>query len=306
MSSQKQVAKWGFGMAPISSRMRRRYDAGVHTVSDLMYGLPVDVETVPEALSDLKGMFNRYVRQDQWDYAMVGEELGNPPVKQARLIADELLVLRRALMRGDGEIAEASKVVLERNGIIQYLENYQALGRRQGGCHGEGWIYVLSRREEPNILKVGRTNRSVSIRVKEINSAPGVLFPFGARFVYRVNDAVEAERLVHQALNAYRVRRDREFFDITPHDADSIIQSCIREHGLRQRTKGTVLWFDASQFYGFVTTDGQGDVFIHGSEVRREQRSMMRPGMAVEFLMNKNRRGSFATSVTVVGCDATV
>ena len=306
MSSQNQVAKWGFGMAPISSTMRRRYDAAVHTVSDLMYGLPVDVANVPEALSELKGMFNRYVRQDQWDYAMVGEELGNPPVKQARMIADELLTLRRALMRGCAETAETSKIVLERNGIIQYLENYQALDRSQGGCYGEGWIYVLSRREEPNILKVGRTKRSVSIRVKEINSASGVLFPFGARFVYRVRDAVEAERVVHQALNAYRVRSDREFFDIEPYDADSIIQSCIREHGLRHRTKGTVLWFDASKFYGFIDTDGQHDVFVHGSEVRREQRSMMRPNVAVEFLINRNRRGSFATSVTVVGSDAAV
>ena len=306
MSSQTQVAKWGFGMAPISSRMRRRYDAAVHTVSDLMYGLPVDVANAPEALSELKGMFNRYLRQDQWDYAMVGEELGNPPIKQARLIADELLTLRGALMSGDEESAETSKVKLERNGIIHYLENYQALDRRQGGCHGEGWIYVLSRREEPNILKVGRTERSVSSRVKEINSATGILFPFGARFVYRVDDAVEAERVVHQALDAYRVRQDREFFDISPYDADAIIRSCIRDHRLRHHTKGTVLWFDASKFYGFVATAEQYDVFVHGSEVPGEQRSMMRPGVAVEFVINRNRRGSFATSVTVAASDATV
>ena len=29
MKEKKSVAKWGFGMAPISSRMRQRYDAAV-------------------------------------------------------------------------------------------------------------------------------------------------------------------------------------------------------------------------------------------------------------------------------------
>ena len=271
----------------------------MHEVSDLMHGLPVDNETVAGALSELKGMFNRYARKDQWDYAMVGEELGNPPAKQARLIASDLQTLRRAISSDDEEAVEASKRRLERNGIFQYLENYHTIGQRADGADGAGWIYVLSRREQPNILKIGRTNRSVSVRVKEINQATGILFPFGARYVYRVNDAAEAERLVHQALEEYRVRQDREFFDIQPDNADSIIRECLRAHRLRYRAKGTLLWFDTDRFYGFITTTRYGDVFVHGSEVSREQVSDMSSGVPVEFDLHRNRRGPYAAQVTL-------
>ena len=289
-------------MAPISSRMRPRYDAAVHAVSDLMYELPVDNETVAGALSELKGMFNRYTRKDQWDYAMVGEELGNPPAKQAHLIASDLQTLRRAISSDDDEAVEASKRRLERNGIFQYLENYQTIGQRADGADGAGWIYVLSRREQPNILKIGRTKRSVSVRVKEINRATGILFPFGARYVYRVNDSVEAERLIHQALDEYRVRQDREFFDVQPSDADSIIRDCLHMHQLRYRTKGTLLWFDTGKFYGFIATAQFGDVFVHGSEVHREKISEMSPGVPVDFVLHRNLRGHYATQVTVSRC----
>ena len=289
-------------MAPISSRMRQRYDVAVHTVSGLMYEFPVETETAAAALSELKGMFNRYVRKDQWDYAMVGEELGNPPAKQARLIANDLQSLRRAVVSYDEEAAESSKRRLERNGILQYLDNYQTIAQRPVGADGEGWIYVLSRRDQPNILKIGRTDRSVSRRVKEINAATGILFPFGARYVYRVNDSVEAERLIHQALDEYRVRQDREFFDVQPSDADSIIRDCLHMHQLRYRTKGTLLWFDTGKFYGFIATAQFGDVFVHGSEVHREKISEMSPGVPVDFVLHRNLRGHYATQVTVSRC----
>ena len=38
MKERKSIAKWGFGMAPISSRMQRRYDAAVQTALDLFDG----------------------------------------------------------------------------------------------------------------------------------------------------------------------------------------------------------------------------------------------------------------------------
>ncbi len=299
MDNRATIAKWGFGNAPISLRMRERYDTAVHTVSDLMHGFPVETETASAAISELKGMFNRCVRKDQWDYATVNEELGNPPVWQAKRIASNLQELRRALIAPNAEAADTSKRQLKRNRLLLYLDNYQTYSQRTHGADAEGWIYVLSRREQPNILKVGMTERSVSQRVKEINAATGIVFPFGTRYVYRVSDAANTEKLVHQALDEYRIRSDREFFDIQHSKADSIIRECIKLHQLRYHTKGTLLWFNSKKCYGFITTAQYGDVFVHGSEVCRGDTNDMLPGELVEFILNKNKQGYFATKVVV-------
>lgn len=299
MNRQRTIAKWGFGMAPISPRMRQRYDAAVQTVCDLLYGNPVDDDVAAEALSELKGMFNRYIRKDQWDYAMVGAELGNPPARHARHIVNNLLHLRRSLMTKDDESMEAAMHRLEDNNIFQYLENYQNRGYLDD-ADGAGWVYVLSTRESPNILKIGRTERSVSQRVKEINSATGLLFPFGARYVFRVGDSVAAENAVHIALSNYRVRDDREFFEIDPNEAERMIRECLREHQLRYRTKGTIAWFDLSKFYGFIKVEKHDDVFVHGSEMHKDDIEMVTLGAKVAFFLNRNRRGSYATQVTII------
>ena len=58
------------------------------------------------------------------------------------------------------------------------------------------------------------THRSISQRVKEINSATGVLIPFAARHVFRVKDATRAEKEIFELLSEFRLRFDREFFKL--------------------------------------------------------------------------------------------
>ena len=103
-----------------------------------MNGEEVDNQVVLESLSELKGMFNRYIRKDQWDYAMVGEELGNPPARHARLIANDLLKLRRALIANDTDSAEQANKGLQENSILKYLENYASPSRVQTKTEMEG------------------------------------------------------------------------------------------------------------------------------------------------------------------------
>ena len=288
-------------MAPISTRMRQRYDAAVSDVSRLLNGDEVDNQTVAESISELKGMFNRFIRKDQWDYAMVGEELGNPPARQARLIANDLLKLRRALIANDIELVEQAKQGLHEHSILKYLENYESSKQASNRNRDGGWIYVLSTREQPNILKIGRTYRPVSQRAKEINRATGVLMPFGARYVIEVSDPVEAERKVHQALSEYRLRQDREFFEIEPHKAEQIIRECIRSNRLNYRSSGTVLWFDHHKFYGFISVEHDSDVFVHGSGIRRETAERLAPGTPVTFILNRSSKGLYATQVAISG-----
>ena len=303
MTRHRNIAKWGFGMSPISSRMRRRYDHAVQTTLDLLYGNPSDPQIVVEALSELKGMFNRCVRKDQWDYAMVHEELGAPAETDSRRIVSHLTELRRAFVARNDEAVEEAQHRLENSNVLLFLENYQNGDGGHDGANGAGWIYVLSTREAPSILKVGMTSRSVSLRVKEINSATGVIYPFGARDVFRVHNAKEAEEAIHQALSSYRIRSDREFFDIPPGEARRLIEQCLDTFRLRFRTRGAIVWFDRAKHYGFVAAERQGDVFVHGSEAKKEDLPLLTPGTDVEFELNRSRIGPFATRLAVVEAD---
>ena len=141
----------------------------------------------------------------------------------------------------------------------------------------------------------------MSQRAKEINRSTGVLIPFGARYVISVNDPIEAERKVHQALAEYRIRQDREFFEIEPHKAEQIIRECIQSNQLNHRSSGTVLWFNHRNFYGFISMENDGDVFVHGSHVREETAERLAPGTPVTFILNRNSKGLYATQVATSG-----
>ena len=91
-----------------------------------------------------------------------------------------------------------------------------------------GYIYILSTRSYPKYLKIGMTNRSVETRVKEINSSTGVMIPFGIRASWKVDDAREVEQDIHLLFQEYRVRDDREFFELDYHKASNLINDYLR------------------------------------------------------------------------------
>ena len=90
-------------------------------------------------------------------------------------------------------------------------------------------IYILSTRANPDILKIGFTTRSVVERVHEINSATGVLVPFGVRAVWRVKNAQDCEKKIHNLFSENRIRNDREFFKLEFRDAFSRINRYLSE-----------------------------------------------------------------------------
>lgn len=93
---------------------------------------------------------------------------------------------------------------------------------------GYGYVYVLSTRGQPRMLRIGYTDRAVERRVSEINPATGVLVPYGARSVWKVRAARDVETLVYQAFAPQRVRADRELFDMDFREAARVIGDLIR------------------------------------------------------------------------------
>jgi hypothetical protein len=97
---------------------------------------------------------------------------------------------------------------------------------------GAGWIYILSSREFPDLLKIGMTTRTVEQRANEINAATGVAVPFGVRRCWRVTNPAIAEKAVHRALEPCRLRNDREFFKTDFKIAAKIAHAAISSTGL--------------------------------------------------------------------------
>src|SRR5690606_13427568 len=92
-----------------------------------------------------------------------------------------------------------------------------------------GWIYILSTRETPDLLKIGVTERTIEERVREINSATGIAIPFGVRAAWEIDEAPVTERDIHRLLADFRIRRDREFFRISFDSARRLINDFLKD-----------------------------------------------------------------------------
>jgi hypothetical protein len=73
------------------------------------------------------------------------------------------------------------------------------------------FVYVLENPSMPGIVKIGRTDRTVSERVNELSSHTGVPTQFIVVKEYSVDDSVLAENKIHERLSEYRVSENREF-----------------------------------------------------------------------------------------------
>ena len=76
-----------------------------------------------------------------------------------------------------------------------------------------GWVYVLSNRGMPGLLKVGRTTEHPRTRAAQLHTT-GVPTPFQVEYAVWVDCCDRVERTVHQELRSHRMDRKREFFTI--------------------------------------------------------------------------------------------
>jgi hypothetical protein len=221
--------KWGFGMAPIKDSVQLSRQAAVKVAVSAIQGM--DTQGDPsEALSIVKGLFSRAFRQDQWDWFTVWAQLGRPSSRLAADIAKALHRLRRSINNSEFAAIVESQRELKELDAVERLRKYPV--SNSDLPTGLGYIYLLSTREWRNLLKIGYTNRSIEQRVKEINAATGVIVPFGVRAMWIVKDAPSVEAEIHALLDEYRVRRDREFFQLEYREAFSRIRDFVREQRL--------------------------------------------------------------------------
>ena len=299
--TDKISQKWGFGMAPISKVMKARYDIAVENNLQYLEGRLPAQELSLDHISELKGMINRCVLQDQWDWFSVYTEMGRPPFKNMRRIVIALKELRTAVKENKLDISEIQREILIENNILHYLHTYQQdIESKCAGLKG-GWIYILSNREYPQLLKIGMTTRPVETRIKEINSATGLAFPYSTKKVIRVTNPQEVEKKLHEVLSEYRVRKDREFFKMEFSDAIYIIDSLIKEFNFRERQKGIIEWFDLKNEIGTINAGLSSSIYLDKVHVvNKKEINSIRVGVKVEFDMGRNLQGLVALNVRVI------
>jgi CspA family cold shock protein len=65
--------------------------------------------------------------------------------------------------------------------------------------------------------------------------------------------------------------------------------------------KGRVKWFNEKKGFGFISREGENDVFVHFSAINREGYKVLYEGDEVEFEVTNGPKGPQASNVTVLG-----
>jgi CspA family cold shock protein len=69
---------------------------------------------------------------------------------------------------------------------------------------------------------------------------------------------------------------------------------------MSERITGTVKWFDAGKGYGFVSREGDSDVFVHQSAIQTEGYRTLAEGQRVEFEVEQGPKGAKASNVVAL------
>ena len=83
-----------------------------------------------------------------------------------------------------------------------------------------------------------------------------------------------------------------------PYDRLALYQKFLKVLGGFFMKNGIVKWFNAEKGFGFITVEGEKDVFVHFSAIQGEGYKALEEGQAVEFEIVDGDRGPQAANVT--------
>ena len=91
-----------------------------------------------------------------------------------------------------------------------------------------GFVYVLSNRSMPGMVKIGKTTRDPRTRAGEL-FASGVPTPFVIEATIETPNINETELTVHRILSVNRVNKKREFFHVSVPEAVGALRRAVDE-----------------------------------------------------------------------------
>lgn len=128
---------------------------------------------------------------------------------------------RKEVYLSRGELNMVDDCQWRLNGMKERYEEYS-------NTWGE-YVYVLSNPSMPGIVKIGFTTTSPEQRIKEINSATGVIEPWTLEWYVECTEAHDLEKKTHKYLEEFRIRKNREGFSLHPTQAIAAIQKINEE-----------------------------------------------------------------------------
>ena len=75
----------------------------------------------------------------------------------------------------------------------------------------------------PGLIKIGRTDGDVADRIKQLDTT-SLPLPFECFYAAEVADVIKVESAIHHAFGDHRIRKNREFFKLSPDKPKAIIE----------------------------------------------------------------------------------
>lgn len=109
-----------------------------------------------------------------------------------------------------------------------HFEYYMKAGDILGQLSvGKGYVYILTSDQHEGLCKIGYTERTPEERLREINAATGVIFPWKLYDAFPCKTPRAVEQLTHKALAESRIDQKKEGFAVYPDTARDIIVKII-------------------------------------------------------------------------------
>ena len=98
----------------------------------------------------------------------------------------------------------------------------------------KGFVYILTNPSfKDDWVKIGKSVREVNVRSKELDNT-AVPLPFSIFATLKTSKFNEAEKFIHKMIDMVapdiRIRKGREFFNITPAKAYEILKLCAEQY----------------------------------------------------------------------------
>lgn len=85
-------------------------------------------------------------------------------------------------------------------------------------------VYILENPFMPDLVKIGRTDKGLAERMRELSSQTGVPVSFECYYACEVENSKKVEKGLHDGLEDHRVNTRREFFKIGPGKVKAILE----------------------------------------------------------------------------------